>query len=193
MRQLLVLVLIPMMVLLSSCESTAVRTPSVTKKTSVDYHKVPVRDIAVLPIEVALPNASDSWHVPAAALRRGILKAVVGLKDYATPRTEWVDQQLEKTPGSAVDLNTDAILSVVIDQWDESRIRTNGAIYVGARFELRDPNNRVLWEYSCHDVRLVSGANKAVRVEQIRADAATGLIQRVVGTLPKKQLANVGS
>lgn len=193
MRQFLILVLVPTILALTGCETTTVRTPTVSNKTAVDYHKSPVRDIAVLPIKVAVTNADDSWLVPAVAIRRSLLKAVVGQKNYVSPRTEWVDQQLEKTPGSAADLNTDAILSVVIDQWDESRIRKNGAIYVGARFQLRDLSQRIIWEYSCHDVRLTSGSRVIQRVEEVRLDAAAGFIRQVVGTMPKKQLARVGS
>jgi hypothetical protein len=52
MRQFLILVLVPTILAFTGCETTAVRTPTVSNKTAVDYHKSPVRDIAVLPIEM---------------------------------------------------------------------------------------------------------------------------------------------
>lgn len=193
MRRILAVVVVILAGFLGGCETVSPRTPTVSNVTAPDYHKVPVTDIAVLSVEVAIGDQSDAWFVPAVALRRKLLQQIVGRKNYATPRAEWVDEQIAKTPGGLADLNTDAILSVVIDQWDESRIKKTGSIYMGGTFKLVGAGNRTLWEYTCHDVRYSSESSMTPRSEEIRPRAAARFIEQVMGTLPAKRTRTVGS
>lgn len=152
------IILLASFVLLASCQSTVVRHTDEDYRATQDFSSLNVTDIVVLPIDLGPAVNGETVverQVPTRKMRKMIRGYLIEKKNYAAPRESWIDEQIAANG----DLDSDALLSVSILQWDTSSLEKRGVIYATATFELKSPEgDSLLWHYKCRDYQLVVDA-----------------------------------
>lgn len=172
---------------LGACQSTEIRHSDEDYRTGDALAALKVTEIAVVPVDMGpavMAESIEERQLPARKMRRMIRKYLIERKDYAAPRENWIDERLSD-PSS---MDTDALMSVSVLQWDTSRLEKRGVIYATATFELKSPDgSTLLWRYTCRDYQLIVEAphgGKAVSGNSIAA--ARLLAETALSRLPRK-------
>ncbi len=172
---------------LGACQSTEIRHSDEDYRTGDDLERLNVTEIVVEPVDMGpavMAESIEERQLPARKMRRMIRRYLIERKDYAAPRENWVDERLSD-PRS---MDTDALMSVSVLQWDTSRLERRGVIYATATFELKSPDKgTLLWRYTCRDYQLIVEAphgGKAVSGNNIAA--ARLLAETALSRLPRK-------
>jgi hypothetical protein len=167
------------------CQTAEPRLPNVDMQTVPDYATRRVRDIAVLPVGGVEVTDPGGLVLPSSEIRHFMYQYLIRNRNYATPKLSWVDERLAAGEASARALNTDAILTLEIEQWDASQLGGSGVVYAGGSFKLEDAAGRELWHYRSRDQRITvpapyGGDNTLANLRW----GARSLVEAALDTLP---------
>ena len=170
---------------LAACVSTEPRQPVIDNVTAANYKEKRVRDIAVLPTEGLEIGAPSGIRLPTPELRHLAYRYLIRFRNYAAPKLEWVDEQIANGASGAKAFNTDATLTISIDQWDASSLAGQGVVYAGATFRLVGVDGGELWHFRSTDQRIAvrpphGGDNTLANLR----DAAKGLVEQALDLMP---------
>ncbi len=184
--RLALLLLLTLVTVLGACQSAPLRNPREDYSAAEDYKNRGVADVVVLPIQASTPRRSgesDREQLPAAEMRQMVRTYLIQQKDYAAPKSAWIDGRRERSEG----FDTDAVMSVTVDQWDTSSLERRGVIYVSALFELKTEAGEELWRYRCDDMQVaVAGPFGAERTAENVREGARILTETALSRMPRK-------
>ena len=168
----------------SGCRSAELREPVEKHRAAADFTDRGVKEIAVLPIDTSTLPEERIGLIPVLEMRLRGRRFLIGRKNYACSREDWVDGRIASGASSAGDLDAEGLLSVRLTQWEGNRLASQGVVYIGAEITLEDRAGDVIWSYVARDLRIAIPPSHGREPAVMRAAAAREFIERALWNIP---------
>ncbi|MEZ6195042.1 MAG: hypothetical protein R3F20_04820 [Planctomycetota bacterium] len=173
------------LILAAGCASPDNRAPDESQSVAENWGQRGIVEIAVLPVSSEVPEETipdKAFTFPEDEARHQMRTYLIRERDYAVPTSAFVDQSDPKA------VPVDAELTLVMEQWDSSRLQQRGVVYAGGRFTLRAKGTgEELWTYGCRDKQIsVPAPHGGYAVEANMRDASLEFVRQALSRLPRK-------